>query len=55
VKNHGVPSPEHTPRIILDRARIIGCTCGWRTPPGTADSDDTYAARAAFIRTGDQP
>lgn len=42
--------PDHTPRISLDHTRITGCTCGWRTPPGTTDSDDAYSLHAAVMR-----
>ena len=38
----------HTPRIARDLTRIIGCTCGWRTFPGTTDSDDAYAVHLAL-------
>jgi hypothetical protein len=42
------PTPrDHAPRIAHDRTRIVGCTCGWRTPPGVTDSDDAYSAHAA--------
>ena len=40
----------HAPRISCDRTRIVGCACGWRVLPGTADSDDAYAAHAALAR-----
>ena len=40
----------HAPRIALDRTRIVGCTCGWLTPPGTADSDDAYIEHATVMR-----
>ena len=36
-------SCEHAPQIALDRTRIVGCTCGWRTPFGTTDSDAAFA------------
>ena len=39
----------HAPRIVLDRPRIVGCACGWRTPPGTTDSDDAYALHVATV------
>jgi len=41
---------EHTPRISLDLTRIVGCTCGWRTPPGTSDSDTAFSGHAAIAR-----
>jgi hypothetical protein len=42
----------HSPLITRDNVhfewtRIIGCTCGWRTPPNTADSDDALAMHVA--------
>ena len=40
----------HLPLIAADRTRIVGCTCGWRTPSGTTDSDDTYVAHATVMR-----
>lgn len=41
----------HSPMLKLDHApRIIGCTCGWRTPPGTTDFDDAYVAHATVLR-----
>jgi len=43
-------SREHSPRITLDRTRIVGCTCGWRTPPGTADSEDAYIEHVTVLR-----
>lgn len=39
---------KHAPRIVLDHPRIVGCTCGWRTPLGTTDSDDVYAEHYAL-------
>lgn len=42
----------HAPRITLDRTRIVGCSCGWQTPPGTTDSDDAIAMHIAIVRTG---
>lgn len=40
----------HNPRIALDRPRIVGCTCGWRTPTGVTDSDDAFAKHVAVAR-----
>lgn len=37
------PRNHHAPRITLDPPHIIGCTCGWRTPQGTTDSEDAYS------------
>jgi hypothetical protein len=39
---------QHTPLIAQDRTWIVGCTCGWRTPPGTTDSDDAFAMHGAI-------
>ena len=38
-------------RIDQDVTRIVGCACGWRMPPGIADSDDVFAAHYAITRT----
>jgi hypothetical protein len=46
---------EHAPRITLDLTRIVGCTCGWRTPPDTADSDVALAVHVALAKAGEQP
>ena len=40
----------HAPLMALDRPRIVGCTCGWRTPPGTPDSEDVYIEHATVMR-----
>ena len=39
---------DHAPRITQDRTRIVGCTCGWRTPPGVTDSDAAFAQHAVM-------
>jgi len=41
---------EHRPLINPERAQIVGCACGWRTPPGTTDSDDAYVEHATVAR-----
>ena len=41
---------DHAPRVTRDRTRIVGCTCGWRTPPGTTDSDDAFIEHATVLR-----
>jgi hypothetical protein len=38
----------HTPLIALDMSWIIGCTCGWLTPSGTPDSDNTFSTHVAL-------
>jgi len=48
----GTRAAEHAPRITLDRTRIVGCICGWRTPPGTTDSDDAFAVHVAIVKAG---
>jgi hypothetical protein len=48
----GVPGDEHVPRIMLDKPRIVSCACGWKTPPGTTDSDDAWVAHVAIARAG---
>ncbi len=45
------PKSDHQPLFTRNKgvAEIIGCTCGWRLPPGTTDSDtalSTHIARA---------
>jgi hypothetical protein len=61
IKHHGstiveIPTAprHHAPRIDRDTTRIVGCTCGWRTPTGAADSDDTYAVHIAIEGAGGQ-
>lgn len=37
---------EHAP--LLGRGpMIVGCSCGWRTPPGTTNSDEAHSAHVA--------
>lgn len=37
------PEPRaHAPLINHARTCVVGCTCGWRTPPDTTDSDTTF-------------
>lgn len=38
----------HAPRIDQAATQIVGCTCGWRTPAGTTDSDVTYTEHLAL-------
>ena len=41
----------HAPRIAQDRTRItqiVGCACGWSTPPGVTDSDAAFAQHAVM-------
>ena len=45
----GPATRDHAPWITLDCTRIVGCTCGWRTPPG-ADSDDAYIEHVTVLR-----
>lgn len=44
------PTRDHAPLIARDRTRVVGCTCGWRTAPGTTDSDDAYVIHATVMR-----
>ena len=44
------PPRDHAPLIAQDRARVVGCTCGWRTPAGAADSEDAYVEHATVMR-----
>jgi hypothetical protein len=32
----------HVPLVDLDCPKIVGCTCGWRTPARCADSESAY-------------
>lgn len=41
---------DHAPLFSLDMTRVLGCSCGWRTPPGTEDSDAASAAHVASAR-----
>ena len=41
-------SQEHQPRMAFDPPRIVGCSCGWRTPAGTTDSDDALAVHVSL-------
>ena len=41
---------DHAPRITQDRTRIVGCACGWRTPPGVTDSEAAFVQHAAVMR-----
>lgn len=45
----------HAPILDLDRTFISGCTCGWKTPPGSTDSDDTFALHYACVRALEKP
>lgn len=40
----------HAPRITQDRTRIVGCACGWRTPPGVTDSEAAFVQHATVLR-----
>ncbi len=46
----GAPAREHAPRISLDLTRVLGCTCGWRTPCDVTDSDTAFTCHAAIAR-----
>ena len=41
---------DHAPRITQDRTRIVGCACGWRTPPGVTDSEAAFIQHATVMR-----
>jgi hypothetical protein len=41
---------DHAPILTKDLARIIGCVCGWKTPPDATDSDTTYTWHVALAR-----
>lgn len=42
---------DHRPLLTRDRGvlwmRIVGCTCGWRPPPGHTDSEEAFSTHAA--------
>lgn len=40
----------HSPIATADMARITGCTCGWKTLPGTTDSDTEFTRHVIVIR-----
>lgn len=42
----------HAP--LITQLRIIGCTCGWETPPGTADSETALAKHYAIEKLADK-
>lgn len=42
-------TPDHAPLITPGWVRIVGCLCGWRTPPNAADSDDAFALHVASV------
>jgi hypothetical protein len=45
------PLDPHLPRLANEKTpRIVGCTCGWRTPPDATDSDDAFVTHAALAR-----
>jgi hypothetical protein len=46
----GARRHDHRPRCTQDLARIIGCTCGWQRPSGTADSDNAFSTHVAHAR-----
>lgn len=54
------PIPEDAPlnprghAPLITQLRIIGCTCGWETPPGTADSETALAKHYALEKLADK-
>lgn len=45
------PTPrDHRPRINREMTMIVGCTCGWRTPPDTTDSDTAWIEHVTVAR-----
>ena len=46
------PVLNHAPRIKRDqdRTQIVGCACGWRTPPGVTDSEAAFIQHATVMR-----
>ncbi len=56
-RDEGPEPQDHRPVIARDTPegpwmRIVGCTCGWRTPPGTPDSEETFVVHIAINRAG---
>ena len=49
-KGRSKQQQRHAPQIDHSATRIVGCTCGWLTPPGTTDSDHAYVAHATVMR-----
>lgn len=48
-----IGSKDHAPLINHGITRIIGCTCGWRTPSCVTDSDDAFSMHAALTRAAE--
>ena len=44
----------HSPLIDKNITRIVGCVCGWRTPPGASDSDDEFTVHHAIATTANR-
>lgn len=42
---------KHVAILDLENARIVGCRCGWRTPPGIPDSEETFVEHVAKERS----
>jgi hypothetical protein len=55
------PGREHAALIVRGIpdvqvwSRIVGCTCGWRTPSSAADSDTAFAEHLAIARAVEGP
>lgn len=45
---------DHRPIIDHGATRILSCVCGWRTPPGTTDSDDAFSTHVAISTIAQQ-
>jgi hypothetical protein len=43
---------EHRPLVSVDHAWVVGCSCGWLTPPGTTDSETAIARHLAIVSAG---
>ena len=50
LKKKGPTAHKHAPRVTQDRTRIVGCACGWRTPPGVTDSEAAFIQHATVMR-----
>lgn len=43
---------EHRPLVSVDHARVVGCACGWQTPPGTTDAETAIAQHFTIVSAG---
>lgn len=43
------------PFVVTGGGTIVGCTCGWKAPPGEGNQDDAYAAHIGLATNQDAP